>query len=83
MPKVIEALRVGLLKIRTFQDEDRPAHRAVDFTMQRHDAGFIEQDHPRFFIFAVAAEVEALGLRVGENVVIGIVETRNSTVVPT
>ena len=76
MPKTIEALRIGLLKIRIFQDKDRPAHCAVDFTMQRHDTRLIEENHSRVFIFAVATEVEAFRLRVRKDVVIGIIEIR-------
>ena len=50
--KAIDAFHVGLSKKRGVQNENRPAHRAVDFTVQRHDAGFIERDHAGLFFLA-------------------------------
>ena len=42
--------------------------------MHRDDAGFVENDGARFFIFPIAPEIETFGLRIRKNIVVSIVE---------
>jgi len=67
MPKTIEALRIGLLKIRI--SKTRIVPRIVPWISQckRYDTRLVEENHSGFSSLLVPTEVEAFRLRVGEN----------------
>ena len=65
--------RVGLLEVRCFQNENRPAHSVMNLAMHGHKAGLVEHNGAGPFISAVAPEIEALRSRIGEDVVVSIV----------
>src|SRR5205085_10875137 len=65
---------IGFLKIGRIQNQYRAAHAIVDFAMHRDDAGLIKRYLARFLLFTVTTKVEALGLRVRKDIVIGVVQ---------
>src|SRR6476620_8593417 len=76
MIEVVMPFAVCLLKIRRLQDENCPAHLLVDLAVGRDHSRLIEQNRSWLLVFPVASEVEPLRFRVGENVVISVVEIR-------
>jgi hypothetical protein len=60
-------------EMRGRQHQDKPAHVFMDIAAKRNQAGHVEDlGRDRLLIRAIAAEIEALGGRVGKDVVIGV-----------
>ena len=77
----VSALVVGDGEVAVREDEDERAHVRVDVAEHAHDAGTIELDRLRA-ADGVAPEVERLGGREREHVVVGASLLGKSTVVP-
>jgi len=69
----IISVRVGFLKVRTLENENRSAHPVVDLTVNRDGAWFAENDAGWFFLFSIPAEVETFRFRIGKYIVISVV----------
>lgn len=76
MLQAVAARCICLLKMRCFQDENGSAHSFVNFTMNGDHAGLIENNRGRFFVFAIAAQIEAFCFRIGKNVMVRLVHVR-------
>ena len=72
----ISARCVCFLKMGRLQDENGAAHSFVNFTMNGDRPRLVEDDRGRFFVFAITAQIEPFCLRIGKNVVVGVVHIR-------
>ena len=70
--------RICFLEVRRFQNQNRAAHAVVNLAMHGDHAGFIENNGRRLFLLTVATKIESLRFRIGEDIVIGVVEIRKN-----
>src|SRR5262249_14094834 len=69
------SFRICHRKIRSIQNQDQPAHMFVNVAAQRDQARFVENlCRDRTLLRTITAQVEALGGRVGKDVVISVVK---------